>query len=135
MQYFYVGPYVECLTPDWMMKAPNEKLGLAWNDLLDDHKRLEWAMTGGNPITIKVKRTKLYQYCGIPIQNRKKAPRWPMLFKLGLPATNVLKWNDANPRAEIKWFKAAYDEELGLLKRIFTSPPTINWGLLYWYDI
>ena len=132
-QFAFVGPYVECQTRDWVMAIPDEKVQVAFDALINDHKRLEWAMPGGNPLSIKVRKAIVYRYCGVPLQRRKGASRWPMLFEVVFPWTKeVLDWSDARPSDEVTWFQSAYGEELELLERVFSSPPVVRWGLLLW---
>lgn len=123
---------MDCRTRDWLMAVPVGLEG-AWDKLLNDRKRMEWAMPGGNPRAITASKISLYQYCGYPIQRRQGVPRWPMRFLYALPShTDVCDWNALNAKTEIRWFKATYAKELKLLHSIFSLPPEVRWGLLYW---
>ncbi len=131
--YVFVGPYVECrsLQDIW----PEEpELRNAWDELLNDQRRMGWNMPWGNSRTITINGIKMYQYCGVPIEKRSGVPRWPMLFKFDGPLNDSenFDWSAVDPGAEIEWFKQAYHEELAVLGRIFTSPLTFAWGLIYW---
>jgi hypothetical protein len=130
--YVFVGPYIECLSSSMIWLEENDPLDKEWAKLLDDHKRMDWAMPGGNPQTLKVGKKELWQYCGVPLQ-RRRAARWPMFFRLSIfDDGESFDWVDVEPKAEIEWFTKAYAKELELLGKIFPTPPVVKWGLLYW---
>jgi hypothetical protein len=130
--YIFVGPYVECLSPEDIQLEEGSALDKEWARLLDDHTRMDWAMPGGNPRVVRVNKRSMFQYCGIPLQKR-AARRWPMFFEGSTYDDGTsLDWARVNPGAEIEWFWKAYAPELLLLGQIFSAPPLVKWGLVYW---
>jgi len=133
--YFFVGPYVECRSPEDVWPADPE-LASEWSELLNDPRRMGWNMLRGNPRRILIDGVEMYQYCGVPIEDRSGVPRWPMLFELKEPLRNSenFDWRDIDPDAEIDWFKRTYDQEMIVLGKIFTIPLTFRWGGVYWEE-
>jgi hypothetical protein len=130
--YIFVGPYIECLSPGVIRLEEDDPLDKEWAKLLDDRKRLRWALPGGNPREVKVGKKRMSQYCSVPLQSR-RASRWPMTFGASsMDDGENFDWGDVNPQAEIEWFMRAYAKELELLGKIFPTPPVVKWGLLYW---
>ena len=58
--YFFVGPYVECRSPEDIWPE-DPGLGDAWDALLNDRKRMEWNLPLSNTRTIQVGGAKIYQ--------------------------------------------------------------------------
>ena len=131
--YIFVGPYVECLSQQDVWPEDPE-LRDAWDQLLNDGKRLEWSTPFGSPRRLELDGVKLYQYCGIPIDQRAGCRRWPMLvqFEGALRDAHNFEWRNVDPEEEIEWFKQAYDRELALLSKFFPGRVVLRWGLVYW---
>jgi len=130
--YIFVGPYIECLSRKIIWLEEHHPLDKEWAKLLDDHKRLDWAMPGGNPQTVRRGKKAMFQYCAVPLQSR-RASRWPMLFGASsMDDGDSFDWRDVDPAAELAWFTKAYAMELELLGHIFPTAPAVRWGLLYW---
>jgi hypothetical protein len=129
----FVGPYVECLSQNDVWPTDLE-LREAWDQLLNDRKRLEWNMPFGSARILELEGAELYQYCGIPIEQRAGCRRWPMLMQFEglLRDSQNFDWSNVDPVAEIEWFKNSYDHELAILNKIFNSHIVFHWGLVYW---
>jgi hypothetical protein len=75
----FLGPYVEFLTPGERPDCPAD-LAEEWDRLLDDHERLEWNFSRGNPPSVTVRGEPMWAWCAIPVAGRDNPPRWPMLI-------------------------------------------------------
>jgi hypothetical protein len=152
----FIGPYVELLTAGKYPECP-EDLMEEWDRLLDDHERLEWNFSRGNPPTVTVGGREMWSWCATPIAMRNNPPRWPMLlhpehwgeffsfdllrraseaqpgpFVFHRVMEDVPIVETVAPKVEADWFAAAYAEEILLLKRIFDQSPLLRWGVVAW---
>jgi hypothetical protein len=132
----FVGPYIEVLVPAGDINSFfHSEVPEAEVEGLFNTAGLKWNLGRGDPRTIEVQGRRLWQYCGVPVEERPGAPRRGMYSALADPRTGegvVTEWDRADPAAEVGWFRAAFGAELRLLARVLGEPPVVRWGLVWW---
>ena len=138
--YLFVGPYAEWRVPtkppkffsaDFDMDSlqPNpQRRALVWNVDTNDN----------NNLTVVVERKRYYRFCCMPCKKREGQPNREMLFEFSFienygPPFMAEDWCAINRRAEVKWFRKAFAEELQQFAKQIGSKPTFHWGLVHWY--
>ena len=144
--YIFVGPYAEWLVPQQarfpeagQADLESEDRDSSQPDLLEDG-RLFWNISylSADPPRVEQGGQTLYQYCCGPLEPRPGAGRSPMLFRFGERFDDashlefaVVDLLQDDRKAEVRWFREAFSDELGFLEsRVFGAPPQFGWGLI-----
>jgi hypothetical protein len=130
----FVGPYAEWTLAGSAFEAEDPRGDDPRWSALYDGSSLWWnighnyglAHRGGQLVEIP---------CCAPGQPRDGCPRWPMAVKQCCEelfgAEAVTDWTGVDPRAEVRWFAAAFAAELALAEELAGHAPTLRWGLLW----